>query len=99
MVQGERRVLCWPLQKFDERFICMTDCYKYKHQQDINRNFNNNLDIIIKMPLFHTDVFWDLGKDISLGSSFKVSQKDDAKGENENVFEAKKNEVKAGAKS
>ena len=49
----------------------MADCYKYKRPNDILGNFNNSLDIIIGMPKYHTDVFWDLGKDISLGSTFK----------------------------
>lgn len=68
--QGEIRLLAWPLQKFDERYICMADCYKFKEQSEIYRNFSNNLDINIQMPKFHTDVFWDLGKEISLSDTF-----------------------------
>jgi hypothetical protein len=51
----------------------MADCYKFKRPTDILGNFNNSLDIVISMPKFHTDVFWDLGKDISLGSTFKMA--------------------------
>ena len=29
--QGDVRMLAWPLQKIDERYICMAECYKYKH--------------------------------------------------------------------
>jgi len=72
MKQGDQRLLAWPLRQYDDRFICMTDCYKFKYPSDIDNNFNNNLDIVIKMPTYHTDVFYDLGKDISIGSSFKV---------------------------
>ena len=72
MKQGDQRLLAWPLRQYDDRFICMTDCYKFKHSNDIDNNFANNLDIVIKMPTYHTDVFYDLGKDISIGSSFKV---------------------------
>jgi hypothetical protein len=49
----------------------MADCYKYKHPNDILRNFNNNLDIVIEMPKYHTDVFWDLAKDISLSKNLR----------------------------
>ena len=36
----------------------MADCYKYKHLSDIQKNFSNNLDIILELPKHHTDVFW-----------------------------------------
>jgi hypothetical protein len=75
MKQGNQRLLVWPLQKFDERFICMGECYRYKEQKDIDRNFENNLNIVVEMPRYHTDVFWDLGQDISNASSFKVAMK------------------------
>jgi hypothetical protein len=73
--QGNRRLLAWPLQKFDERYICMADCYKFKEPAEITKNFNNNLDVVIEMPKFHTDVFWDLGKDVSINDTFQSSQK------------------------
>ena len=56
--------MAWPLQKFDERYICMADCYKFKERADIDKKFSNNLDIVLTMPKFHTDVFYDLGTDI-----------------------------------
>lgn len=65
----------WPLQKFDDRFICLGECFKYKKITDINRNFDNSLNIVFDMPKYHTDVFWDLGMDISTASSFKVEMK------------------------
>lgn len=68
--QGNLRLLAWPLQKFDERYICMADCYKFKEPAEITKKFNNNLDVIIEMPKFHTDVFWDLGKDVSVNDTF-----------------------------
>lgn len=49
----------------------MTDCYKFKEPAEITKNFNNNLDLIIEMPKFHTDVFWDLGKDVSVNDTFQ----------------------------
>lgn len=73
--QGNIRLLAWPLQKFDERYICMSDCYKFKEPAEIAKNFNNNLDLVIEMPKFHTDVFWDLGKDVSLTDTFQSAQK------------------------
>jgi hypothetical protein len=42
----------------------MADCYKFKERADIDKIFSNNLDIVITMPKFHTDVFYDLGADI-----------------------------------
>ena len=42
----------------------MADCYKFKERADIDKKFSNNLDIVISMPKFHTDVFYDLGADI-----------------------------------
>ena len=59
----------------------MTECYKYKDIKDINRKFDNNLNIVIEMPKYHTDVFWDLGHDISVSSSFMVAQQRLAKNE------------------
>lgn len=63
--QGTQRMLAWPLQKYDPRFICVGDCYKYKHQSDIEKNFDNNLDVFIQMPKFHQDVIWNIGFDMS----------------------------------
>ena len=54
----------------------MAECYKYKHQSDIKRNFKNNLDIIIEMPRYHTEVLWDLGIELSSASGFAVSSRD-----------------------
>jgi len=67
--------MMWPLQKFDERYICMAECYRFKEIEDIDRNLENNFSLGITMPKYHTDVFWDLGVDINSGSSFKVAQK------------------------
>lgn len=80
--QGTVRLLAWPLQKFDERFICLADCYKYKHQGDILKNFSNNLDIVIDMPKFHTDVFWHQAMFISMpGDENTKDYADSAKAE------------------
>ena len=54
------RLLPWPLKKYDARFICMADCYKFKGIDDIDKNFCNNLDIVLELPKHHTDVFWSL---------------------------------------
>ena len=54
----------------------MAECYKYKHQSDIKRNFKNNLDIIIEMPRYHAEVLWDLGIELSSASGFAVSSRD-----------------------
>lgn len=75
MRQGSNRLLVWPLQKYDERFICMGECYKYKRITDIQRNFENNLSITLEMPKFHTDVFYDLGIEITPGMTFKSDEK------------------------
>lgn len=42
----------------------MADCYKFKERSDIDKNFTNNLDIVISLTKFHTDVFWDIGRDV-----------------------------------
>lgn len=42
----------------------MADCYKFKERADIDKKFTNNLDIVLTLPKFHTDVFYDLGIDI-----------------------------------
>ena len=55
-------MLVWPLQKFDERYICMSDYYNFKERSDIDKNFSNNFDVVISLPKYLFDVFWDLGK-------------------------------------
>ena len=42
----------------------MADCYKFKEKADIDKNFSNNLDIVISLPKYHLDVFWDIGRDL-----------------------------------
>jgi hypothetical protein len=42
----------------------MADCYKFKERSDIDKKFSNNMDIVLTLPKFHTDVFYDLGIDI-----------------------------------
>lgn len=74
MKQGDQRLLAWPLKKIDERFICMTECYRYKRPDDIKKNFINNLDIVIQLPKYHTEVLWDLGENQSVGSNFVLQQ-------------------------
>ena len=55
----------------------MTDCYEFKHPQDISRNFYNNMDIIIETPRFHTEVLWDLGRDYSNEGNFQNEENKD----------------------
>lgn len=43
----------------------MADCYKYLKNDEIDYNFNNNLDLYIQLPTFHQEVYWDLGLDIN----------------------------------
>ena len=43
--QGDKRLLAWPLDKNDDRFVCMGDCYRYYDDEEIDNNFNNNLDV------------------------------------------------------
>jgi len=43
----------------------MADCYKYKQLSDIQKNFSNNLDIVLELPKHHTDVYWYPAKTIS----------------------------------
>lgn len=37
----------------------MADCYKFKERSEIDKNFSNNLDIVVIFPKFHSDVFYD----------------------------------------
>lgn len=65
--QGTQRMLAWPLRKFDPRFICIGEYYKYKDLKDIENNFENNLDLFIQMPEFHSEVLWNLGSEQPTG--------------------------------
>jgi len=67
-------LLAWPLKRFDERFICMADYYRVKHQKEIKNNFNSNLDIVIDLPRYHTDVYWDIGLGLPFESRYAASQ-------------------------
>ena len=94
--QSHQRLLLWPLEKFHPRFVCVTECYRYKHISEIERNFDTKMNVVISMPIYHTDVFWNLGKDIALGSSFNVSQKDKKDGKTDiesNVVEEETKQI------
>lgn len=99
MRQGHQRLLAWPLEKIDERYICMGDYYKYKEKTDIDYNFTNNLSIDLKMPLFHQEVFWDLGIDLeqfmkqSEIREESIKKKEDAQARTTNVGKAFKDLV------
>ena len=74
--QGVVRLLAWPLKKFDERFICMADYYRVKQPKEIRSHFNNNLDIVVELPRYHTDVYWDSGLNSTFESSYAAGGQD-----------------------
>jgi hypothetical protein len=51
----------------------MSNCYKYKDVSDIDRNFDKNLSIQLEMPRYHTEVFYDLGREIADSRSFNLA--------------------------
>ena len=69
-------MLAWPLKKFDERFICMADYYRVKHQKEIRSNFSSNLDIVIELPRYHTDVYWDIGLGLPFESRYSAGSQE-----------------------
>jgi len=57
--QGSVRLLPWPFYKFDQRYICMAEYYKVNNKKEVKNHFNSNLDIVIDLPRYHTDVYYD----------------------------------------
>lgn len=47
--QGPQRLLAWPLERCDDRYICMGDCYMYNNKNEIDYNFTNNLDVVVEL--------------------------------------------------
>ena len=62
--QGCQKLLAWPLEKFDERYVCMSEYYKSKSKADVDYTFTNNLEVNLKMPRFRSEVFYDLCIDL-----------------------------------
>lgn len=62
--QGTQKLLAWPLEQFDSRYVCMADYYRRKTKTDVDYEFTNNLEITIKLPTFRSEVFYDLCIDL-----------------------------------